>query len=154
MGCLLLSESWVISWISHHSKGTPNVFSFVNSEGAWEILLFLLRDKQNIASSSRVKFPIHKLSPQMVGTFLFQQVNQTHKGTATPMPLCLENQPLPMSHLGFSSMYGSYTQVLPQTLWVIGWCRHLRWHKIHSKWFLPRREFRFGMRNLSFLPWG
>ena len=37
---------------------------------------------------TRVKLPIHNLSPQVFGSFWVQQVKQPLEGTAAPMPLC------------------------------------------------------------------
>ena len=52
MCCLLLSEPWFSARISCPTKGTPNVISFLeSSEGAFEMLVVLLKDKQHKASS-------------------------------------------------------------------------------------------------------
>ena len=103
---------------------------------AWEALLCI----------TFVKFPICKLTPQAFRSSLFQQVSKTHEGTATPMPLCSGKPPMPISHLDFSSKYGSYTHVLPHYFWAIVWCRQFRWFDSHSNRVLLRREVWFGMR--------
>ena len=101
--------------------------------------------------TTRVKLPIHKLSPQAFESFQVQQVNlHIAEGTAAPMPLWSGKQLLPISHVDFSSKYGSYTNDLPHLLWVIGWFRQFKWLEMHSKCVLLWREVWFGMRNPSF----
>ena len=138
MCCLWLSEPCYIACIFNHSKGTPNVFSFVeNTEGAWEICLLLIRDKQHIASSHNQgkNCQFNKLSPQAFGSILVQQVNQPHESAAAPMPLHSGKQHLPIFHLDISRKYGSYAHVLRHSLWAKDCCRQFRWLESHSKVF-------------------
>lgn len=52
-------------------------------------------------NTTKVKFPIHKLSPQAFRSFLVQQVNKPHDGKGVPMSLCSGKHPLPICHLDF-----------------------------------------------------
>ena len=153
--CLLLSKPWFIACFFHPSKGTPNVFSFVeNSEGAWEILLCLLREKQHIASSyNQGKIANSQTQPPSIWKLPGSTGKPTLWSYSSPNVSGLRKATLHISHLDISSKYCSQTYVLPHALWAKYWHRQIRLLESHSKRVLLRREVWYGLRHTSFPSW-
>ena len=152
MGCLLLSEPRFITLIFHHSKGTPNVFSFVEKfEVAWQILLFHIREKQHITSSyNQGTFAISQTQPPSIWKLPGPTGKPTPWRYSSPNASVLRKATLayfPPRRFLWSGNQGSKTNVMPHTLWLWGWCRKFWWLESHSR---LTGEVWLGRRNLSF----